>query len=54
VDENTETEQIAAAYVCPMHPEETGNEGDKCSKCGMLLEKASETTEEDHSGHDHD
>ncbi len=44
------TEQTAAVYACPMHPEVTGNEGDKCSKCGMDLKKA----EKDHSGHDHD
>lgn len=25
-------------YACPMHPEITGKEGDKCSKCGMKLE----------------
>ena len=25
------------AYACPMHPEITGKEGDKCSKCGMKL-----------------
>jgi hypothetical protein len=25
-------------YACPMHPEVTGKEGDKCSKCGMKLE----------------
>ncbi len=24
-------------YACPMHPEITGNQGDKCSKCGMDL-----------------
>lgn len=31
------------AYACPMHPDITGKEGDKCSKCGMKLEaKASE------------
>jgi hypothetical protein len=24
-------------YACPMHPEITGKEGDKCSKCGMKL-----------------
>lgn len=24
-------------YTCPMHPEVTGNEGDKCPKCGMTL-----------------
>ncbi len=39
VEENTETEQVAAAYACPMHPEITGNENDKCSECGMALEK---------------
>ena len=26
------------AYACPMHPEITGKEGDKCSKCNMALE----------------
>jgi hypothetical protein len=30
-------------YACPMHPEVTGKEGDKCPKCGMPLE-AVETT----------
>lgn len=25
-------------YACPMHPEVTGKEGDKCPKCGMKLE----------------
>src|SRR5688572_10929886 len=25
-------------YACPMHPEVTGKEGDKCPKCGMMLE----------------
>lgn len=25
-------------YACPMHPEVTGKQGDKCSKCGMDLE----------------
>lgn len=24
-------------FACPMHPEVTGKEGDKCSKCGMAL-----------------
>ena len=38
------TEQTASAdghehrYACPMHPEVTGKEGDKCPKCGMALE----------------
>lgn len=31
------------AYACPMHPDITGKEGDKCSQCGMKLEaKAAE------------
>lgn len=25
-------------FACPMHPEVTGKEGDKCPKCGMALE----------------
>ena len=24
-------------YSCPMHPEVTGEKGEKCSKCGMEL-----------------
>ena len=28
-----------ATYACPMHPEVTGNAGDKCPKCGMNLVK---------------
>lgn len=24
-------------FACPMHPEITGKEGDKCPKCGMAL-----------------
>jgi len=30
------------AYACPMHPEVTGKDGDKCSKCGMKLEPVKE------------
>ena len=30
-------------YACPMHPEVTGKEGDKCSKCGMKLELVKNT-----------
>ncbi len=26
-----------ATYACPMHPEVTGKQGDKCPKCGMAL-----------------
>jgi len=33
------------AYACPMHPEEKGNEGDKCPKCKMALEKIEKTEE---------
>lgn len=34
-----ETKTEKAKYACPMHPEVTGNQGDKCSKCGMDLEE---------------
>jgi hypothetical protein len=53
MDENNKSEQTASVYVCPMHPEVKGNESDKCSKCGMPLEKV-KTEEEDHSGHNHE
>jgi hypothetical protein len=33
-------------YACPMHPEITGKEGDKCSKCGMELERVDKETSE--------
>lgn len=38
------------AYACPMHPEVTGKEGDKCSKCGMKLElvKSADSTHVKH------
>lgn len=29
-------------YRCPMHPEVTGKEGDKCPKCGMALQHMDE------------
>jgi Heavy metal binding domain len=28
--------EMAAIYHCPMHPEVTGKEGDKCDKCGGM------------------
>ncbi|MCF6352116.1 MAG: hypothetical protein L3J06_03805 [Cyclobacteriaceae bacterium] len=39
---DTETQEqhameITAKASCPMHPEITGKEDDKCSKCGMTL-----------------
>ena len=37
---NMPMDSTMTAYVCPMHPEITGKEGDKCSKCGMKLEAA--------------
>lgn len=36
--ENIPMDSTQTAYACPMHPEVTGKEGDKCSKCGMALE----------------
>jgi len=36
--ENMPMDSTQTAYACPMHPEVTGKEGDKCSKCGMALE----------------
>lgn len=37
-------------YACPMHPEITGKEGEKCSKCGMALVavKSADTTKTQH------
>jgi len=32
-------------FACPMHPEIDGHEGDKCSKCGMPLEKIKKVNE---------
>lgn len=32
-------------FACPMHPEVTGKEGDKCPKCGMALEHMDEAPE---------
>ena len=35
----------AHEYACPMHPEVKGNEGEKCPKCGMNLEKINSKAE---------
>ena len=52
--ENHSDEQMENhTYTCPMHPEITGKEGDKCSKCGMDLKMAEDEDHDDHSGHDH-
>jgi hypothetical protein len=36
--ENMPMDSTQTVYACPMHPEITGKDGDKCSKCGMKLE----------------
>ena len=35
---------METTYACPMHPEITGKKGDKCSKCGMVLQEVKATT----------
>lgn len=37
------TDMHEHVYACPMHPDVKGKEGDKCSKCGMLLEHMDES-----------
>ncbi len=36
VEVKTDTTHVRV-FSCPMHPEVTGKEGEKCSKCGMAL-----------------
>lgn len=46
-NDQAKPDSTAVVYACSMHPEVTGKEGDKCSKCGMKLEavkKADSTT----------
>ena len=43
-------DSTAMTYACPMHPEVTGKEGGKCSKCGMKLEAVKNT---DSTKHEH-
>ena len=38
MDSTNNNTMTATIYACPMHPEVTGKEGDKCPKCGMALE----------------
>ncbi len=40
--EHAEGEHHEHIYACPMHPDVTGKEGDKCTKCGMVLEHMDE------------
>jgi hypothetical protein len=43
-----ETNVEEASHVCPMHPDITGKEGDKCSKCGMPLEAVAAAEDSTH------
>jgi len=36
--EDADMDHDEHVYACPMHPEVTGKEGDKCSKCDMDLD----------------
>jgi len=45
-------EMDKAVYQCPMHPEVKSNLPDRCTKCGMYLEKQNEKKEE-HKEHKH-
>jgi len=38
-------------YVCPMHPEVTGQQGDTCPKCGMTLMPMQAKAESMHQNH---
>jgi len=50
--ESTTEGTTASVYACPMHPEETGVEGDNCPKCDMPLEKVESSDES--TDHDED
>lgn len=50
--EHAEGEEHETVYACPMHPQVTGKEGEKCSKCGMKLEAVNKSDSTDHE-HDH-
>ncbi len=51
--EHSPDKVTAANYTCPMHPEEMGEEGDKCSKCGMAL-VLNEVEESGDGAHNHE
>ena len=53
MDSDQEDMQMTAKASCPMHPEITGKEGDKCSKCGMAL-VLNESTEHEDGEHAHE
>jgi FtsP/CotA-like multicopper oxidase with cupredoxin domain len=47
-------EGVGVVYVCPMHPEVTSNEPDRCPKCGMKLLPESVAAAGSGHGHEHD
>lgn len=48
--DNMEATIAEASFACPMHPEITGKEGEKCSKCGMnLVEVVKKAMDMDHA-----
>jgi FtsP/CotA-like multicopper oxidase with cupredoxin domain len=44
----------SAAYVCPMHPDVTSTQPDRCPKCWMKLVPAHLVSDTTHAAHDHD
>ncbi len=42
-DSVANTPAVPVVYACPMHPEVTGKDGDKCPKCGMDLKEVKTT-----------
>ncbi len=50
--DHAEGEEHETVYACSMHPEVTGKEGEKCSKCGMKLEAVKKADSTEHH-HDH-
>ncbi len=53
MDDHDHDKMAEATFTCPMHPEITGKEGDKCSKCGMAL-VLNESTEHEDGEHAHE
>ncbi|WP_298440683.1 efflux RND transporter periplasmic adaptor subunit [uncultured Ferrimonas sp.] len=49
--EPSSTEQAAAIYACPMHPEQIGALNERCAICNMFLNEP--TTAQAHQGHNH-
>lgn len=47
-DSTKQHDEMAMGYACPMHPEVTGKEGDKCTKCGMMLESTKSDSTANH------